>query len=297
MTHRAAGSGRGIPRIWLLPAATLVVGLGAAALGILSRSLALDFVAWWPVWLVVVVLAVIARGRRVGRVRVSGLVPLVAFVALVALVVGHLQGWPIMPSAAARLVGPPAEGVSQAVLEAHIDGVIRLSSGSSFLYEVEPIRRGGLVALPEAMEEHRPMGVDPEELEPTSLVIVFLQPRPDPGLYGFAGWDIGLSEAVQWTIGLTGQIDADLSGLSVFSLDAVGEGLIALGPPLMAGPQVFLNGEFRLVVPRGVPVRIEGEARVPGSWERFGGGWRSPTAGVGWDVIVGEGSSVTVVEG
>jgi hypothetical protein len=295
MTHRAAGSGRGIPRIWLLPAATLVVGLGAAALGILSRSLALDFVAWWPVWLVVVVLAVIARGRRIGKVRVSGLVPLVAFVALVALVVGHLQGWPIMPSATARLVGPPAEGASQAVLEAHIDGVIRLSSGSSFLYEVEPIRRGGEIGLPEGVEQQQP-GSGPEDLQP-SLIVVSLELQPDPGLYGFAGWDIRLSEAPEWVISLTGRIEADLTGLLVDSFNAWGDGVIVLGAPVTEGPQILLMGEFRLVAPRGVPVRIEGEAEVPQGWERFGDGWRSPTAGVGWNVIVSEASSVTVVEG
>ncbi len=296
MTRRASGSGLRIPRLWVLPLGVLAAMLAGTASGVLSRSLILDLAAWWPVWVVIVVSTIVARGRRVGRLRASGLVPLVALAAVVAFLSGHLQGWSVMPSAEARLVGPPVDGISQAVLEVRLDGEIRLGDGSSFLYEVEPIRWGGGIALPEAAEERRPMGLDSTDLQPTSLVVVALEPRTDPGPYTFAGWDIRLSDAVQWTISMEGRIDADLSGLPVSSFDAVGGGLVVLGDAASSGAEVLLVGEFRLMVPEGVPVRIVGEAAVPPGWEEFGEGWRSPTPGVGWEVTVFQGSSVTVAE-
>ncbi|MFQ5524154.1 MAG: hypothetical protein ACE5F5_11350 [Acidimicrobiia bacterium] len=297
MTRRAAGSGLRIPRIWVLPLGVLAAMLVAVGSGVLSRSLYLDLAAWWPVWFGVVVATILARGRRLGRLRASGLVPVVAFIAFVAFLMGHLQGWSLMPSGEVRLVGPPVGQVRQGLLEARIDGEIHLGSGSRFLYEVEPVRWGGEVGLPEATEEYRPAGGNPEGSQSAPLVAVLLQPRPDPGPYTFAGWDIRLAEEVEWNVGLSGRIDADLSDLSVSSFGAVGEGVVVLGSSPSPGAQVLLTGSFELVVPEGVPAQITGEALVPGRWERLDEGWRSPTAGAGWEVVVSVGSTVTVVEG
>ena len=95
MTHRAPGPSLGAPKIWLLP----VLAVGALAMlawtDYLSRSLALDFVAWWPVWLLAILAAVAVRGRRMGRIRLSGVVPLLATAALgvfVATWAGNLAG-------------------------------------------------------------------------------------------------------------------------------------------------------------------------------------------------------------
>ncbi|MCZ6737309.1 MAG: hypothetical protein O7B77_04970, partial [Actinobacteria bacterium] len=64
MTHRVAGSGRGVPRFWLLPIGVLIGMLGVTAADILSRSLFLDLAAWWPVWLAFIVLAFLGHGVR-----------------------------------------------------------------------------------------------------------------------------------------------------------------------------------------------------------------------------------------
>ena len=74
MTHVAGGSRRGVPKVWVLPVLALVLILVAISLGFLSRSVLVDLIAWWPVWLALVVIAFLARGRRWGRVRVSALV-------------------------------------------------------------------------------------------------------------------------------------------------------------------------------------------------------------------------------
>jgi len=74
MTHVAGGPRRGVPKVWVLPVLALVLVLVAISIGILSRSVLVDLIAWWPVWLVLVVIAVLARGKRWGRVRVFALV-------------------------------------------------------------------------------------------------------------------------------------------------------------------------------------------------------------------------------
>ncbi len=66
MTHTASGSKTGVPKGWLLPAAVLVVILLAAVVGWLSRSVVIDFVAWWPVWVLVGGLAFFAGRRKRG---------------------------------------------------------------------------------------------------------------------------------------------------------------------------------------------------------------------------------------
>ena len=111
MTHIAGGSRRGVPKVWILPVLALVMILIAISLGILSRSVLVDLIAWWPVWLVLVVLAFLSRGRRWGRVRVSALVAILSVLVLGAFITGHILGWTAMPSAATVLNGPQAGSV------------------------------------------------------------------------------------------------------------------------------------------------------------------------------------------
>jgi hypothetical protein len=203
-----------------------------------------------------------------------------------------------MPSSTARLVGPPVEGVELALLEARAPrqvrpegespdyGRIRLRGGSSLLYLVDPIRRGGGIAIPTAVERR------PQE----GAIFVDFQPRSDAGFYGFAGWDIRLYEGVPWTILLEGEIEADLTGLTANSVDFRGRGRVVLGDGGPSAMAVF-DGTFEVVVPAGTPVRVEGEAAVPEGWEHFGFGSKSPAEGRGWVIIVSDGGSLSVVEG
>ncbi len=285
MTHRVAGSGRGVPRLWLLPIGVLIGMLGVTAADILSRSLFLDLAAWWPVWLAFIVLAFLGHGVRAGRVKVAGLVPLLATATLLVFLAGHLEGWSVMPSSSARLLGPTAEGSTTAALTARIAGTVRIAAGADFLYEVEPVRLGGEIGVPEAVEQVQ-----------ESAISVLLEPPSDPGFYVFAGWDILLSATPTWNLALEGEIDADLGGLQITGLVMGGDGVVRLGRVVQQTP-VSIMGEFELIVPGGVAVRVLGVAVVPETWQQLSDGWRSPTPGDGWVISVSDGSSLSVTDG
>jgi hypothetical protein len=283
MTHRATGPSSEVPKVWLLPVVALAVLAGLVAAGMLSRSIALDFVTWWPVWLIVALLALLVRRRHLRRVRLSGLVAVLATLLVGLLVAAHLLAWPALPSSELVLVGQAPQGVETAALSARIDGEVRLRGGAEYLYRVEPLRLGGEIGVPDA-----------EEQSAESAVVVELVADPDPGFYGFSGWDIFLSPVPAWSLTLQGEVDADLSGLSVSGVQAEGRGRLVLGP--VSGPTpVSVVGEFTIEVSRGVAIRIVGQAAVPSDWETLSDGSRSPTPGEGWLVSAGPDASLTVV--
>ncbi|MDF2729278.1 MAG: hypothetical protein K0T01_1064 [Acidimicrobiia bacterium] len=171
MTHIAGGSRRGVPKVWILPVLALVMILIAISLGILSRSVLVDLIAWWPVWLVLVVFAFLARGRRWGRVRVSALVAILWVLFIAAFLTGHILGWVAMPSAATVLNGPQAGSVSTGALSARINGQLEVGSGQSgFLYAVEPVRRGGEIGPPVGNEQLQGPNIA-VALEPSSAAL------------------------------------------------------------------------------------------------------------------------------
>lgn len=284
MTRRTAAKSRGIPRIWLLPIVTLTAVLGVTAAGTLSRSLVLDLMAWWPVWLLIVILVIVVRGRRLGKVRVSGLMPLVTTVALGLFVWGHVAGWSLMPSSTQALIGPGTSDVNAAEMTARIDGEVQISGGAGFLYEVGPVRRGGEIGIPNATEESQ-----------EGLVSVALTQPADPGFYSFSGWKIALSATVPWQLNLEGRVTADLTGLAISGVEASGEGSLTLAAAAATTP-VSVDGTFVIVTSPGFPIRIVGDAVVPASWDQLTDGWRAPSLGEGWVVSVTEGSSLTVTE-
>lgn len=283
MTHRAPGPSLGAPKIWLLP----VLAVGALAMlawtDYLSRSLALDFVAWWPVWLLAILAAVAVRGRRMGRIRLSGVVPLLALAALGVFVAAHLLGWAIMPSTDQVLVGPPPDGVETAALSARVDGELRVGAGTKDLYRVESLRFGGEVAVPDASEQ-----------QAESTVVIELVTNDSPELYRFSGWDVTLSPLPAWNLTLDGEMDADLTALRVSGVQAEGSGSIAFGG--VDGPTpVTLLGDFSVRIVPGTPIRVVGLATVPPDWETLTDGSRSPVPGYGWVISVTDGSHVAVV--
>jgi hypothetical protein len=286
MTHRVGGSRRTVPRAWILPVLALVLVLVSVYLGLLSRSVLHDFVAWWPVWVALAVLAFLARGRRWGRVRVSALVPILWMTVAALFVTGHVLGWAAMPSAATKLNGPQAGSVSTGAISARIEGLLEVGSGQSgFLYAVEPVRRGGDIGPPVAVEQ----------LQGANIAIA-LDPSPDPGLYTFAGWALDLDESPVWSLSLGGEIEADLSRLRISSLQLGGEGTARLGQA-DGSVVVTVSGVFEITVPPGVPTRIVGVAVVPPGWIEGSDGSESPTPGTGWVISVDQGTSLTVREG
>lgn len=255
------------------------------AVGGLSVSIIPDFLAWWPVWLSLVVLIGFMRARNLGRVRLSGLMALVATVVLAVFVAGHVIGWAAMPSAAQVLAGPAVGSERTAALSARINGRIELSSGGSqFLYRVDPIRQGGEVGLPSAVEEVRDADIS-----------VVLEPPADPGFYRYAGWEIMLSTSPDWDLTLEGELDADLTRLRVVGLEAVGTGELALGR-VSTLVTAAIDGTFQVSVPPAQAVRVIGLATVPTSWTTDADGFVAPAGGDGWVITVESGSSVTVIE-
>lgn len=285
MTRLAVGFGRGFPRIWLLPIGVLTLVLGIAVSGRLSRSIVADLIAWWPVWVGIAIAAYLLRERKVGHFRVAGIVPLVALAFVGLFVLGHLLGWTVMPSASQRLVGPEVGGFTAASLQAEIDGVIEVSGGSEYLYRVEPVKRGGGFGIPGANEQVS-----------NSAISVVLTPPGDPGLYTYAGWDIGLSDVPRWSLDLDGAVDADLTSTGVEALSLAGEGRVRLGDVDGETP-ISVSGSFRLVVPADVPARVIGVASAPASWTRDADGAIAPTFGEGWVINVDSGAEVVIAEG
>lgn len=284
MTRLAVGFGRGFPRIWLLPIGMLTLVLGIAVSGRLSRSIVADLIAWWPVWIGLALTAYFFRDRKLGLIRAAGLVPLVALLFVGLFAWGHLAGWAMMPSASQRLVGPEVGGFSAATMTARVDGTIKVSGGARFLYVVEPVRRGGGIGIPTAAEQM----VD-------SSVEVELHAPANPGFYSYAGWDIEFSDSPVWTLVLDGALDADLTTLDVERLALAGSGLVRLGEANRE-TGVAVDGVFHLVLPAGVPARVNGRASVPASWTPDAIGAVSPVPGDGWVITVGPEATVTISE-
>lgn len=279
------GFGRGFPRIWLFPIVALTVMLGIAAFGRLSRSIVADLIAWWPIWVGLAVAAYVVRERTYGVVRLAGIVPLIALVSVGLFTWGHLGGWALMPSASHRLVGPEASGITGATLVAEVEGVIEVSAGSEFLYQVEPVMRGGGIGIPGANEQV----ID-------STVSVLLEAPADPGLYSYAGWDLTLAEQPVWSLALDGSVDADLTSLVVTDLVLAGSGVVRLGSASQERP-VSVEGSFQVTVPTGVAARVVGVASVPAAWTLTAEGAAAPASGDGWVLTVRPGASLSVVEG
>ncbi|MGC2239790.1 MAG: hypothetical protein WA726_03030 [Acidimicrobiia bacterium] len=283
MTHRAAGSRRAALRAWALPGTALALIALAVYFDWLSRSIALDFAAWWPVWALIALLGFLVRGRKLGRLRLSGLIPILALGVVAVFLYGHLAGWVAMPSSSVRLIGPGQGSVSTAALSARITGTLHVTSGESgFLYAVVPIRRGGDVALPDATEQ----------IQGPSMSIQ-LKPMADPGLYTFAGWDLDLDPSPEWSLSLGGDLDADLSTLQLSSLQVAGDGRVELGTVSHSVP-VTVSGRIEITLPSGLPARVVGDAGVPADWVKTNDGWESPTPGSGWVFSVSDSTTLSL---
>lgn len=285
MTRRVTAGGPGFPRAWLVPLLIVAGVVGTALFGLLSRSVLLDLVAWWPVWLGLVLLALIGWIRRRRQAGAGGPVPLLATFILILFINAHLYGWDAMPSAASRLTGPEVDGITAAALSARIDGELSIAvADHGFLYSVEPLRRGGDVALPAAMERE----------EGVALAVV-LEPVTDAGLYTFSGWELALHPGPVWTLTLSGMLDGDFRGVAVAGVQLEGSGELTMGRADTPTP-VTVSGTYTLTVPAGVAVTVVGEAQVPGGWTRTDSGYQSPTAGEGWVISIAPGAAVRIVE-
>jgi hypothetical protein len=199
----------------------------------------------------------------------------------------YAAGWVVMPSAGLLLVGPESTTADVAALSSRIDGPLEVnSSETGFLYEVQPLRSGGDIAGPSAVE--RTQG---------TAFSVALSPIADPGLYTFSGWDLALSTGVTWSLTLAGKpLRAQFEAMTLAQLNLLGQGEVSLGTPA-ASSTVTVDGTFVIEVPQEAGVRVIGEAKVPTGWTTTSDGWVSPSGGEdGWVVSVSPGASLEVVE-
>ncbi|MGA7269729.1 MAG: hypothetical protein WB239_01530 [Acidimicrobiia bacterium] len=267
---------------WMLVMALVVaVSVGLMA-GILSPALVVDLVAMWPLVVVVIAAGLVGswRGHR-HHARAGAILPLAIISAFVFAISLHLGGWSQLPTAEARLTGPPAEELSNPTrLTAHISGALVVGSTESGAgYRVDPILRGGSVGVPQSTETT----VD------GALSIILSSAQEAPSWYRFSGWKLGLAPVVGWRLILNGAIDADLSTLEIDGLALGGSGSVILGPPPEPGAEVVLSGDFHMSVPAGTAARVVGPATVPSGWSRESDGFSSPGLAAGgpiWTIRV-----------
>lgn len=271
----------GVPVLWALPLGVLFGLLLGLVFRVVSGAVLLDVIAWWPVWFVLGAFVWRVRGRRLGRVRASGLVPLLGAVVAIVFLVAHVRGWGVMPSASARLVGPD-EPYNRAALVARIDGWLRLDDDGRFLYEALPIRWGGSVPLPVAVEE-----------TVEDSISVHLRPGDESMFQRFRGWDVSLAPGPLWDLTLGGTVEADVTSLELTRLRLTGEGSVVFGDPIRA-TEVDVAGAYTLIFPASAPVRVVGQAAVPENWVQTADGWSTPDQGPGWVVNVTAGSTVVI---
>lgn len=282
MTHAAPRKRGG--RTWILPATTALVIVALVVTDVLSRAIAVDFASWWPLWVALAAIGIWARGKKVGSLRLGGLVAMASVAVAAVFVIAHLQGWTLMPSSAGHLTGSPDQAFDSAGLSARVPaGHLDVGTGTTgALYTVAPLRRGGNIAPPLAVERSQDGDVS-----------VVLSQSEDPGLFLWAGWSVELSGLPTWTLSLEGQVDADLTALTLDNLQLTGGGEVHLGPATRSTP-VTVSGNFVVHFADGVPVRVVGPAEIPSDWTRTDTGASSPAEGQGWVVSIADGAVVEI---
>ena len=252
-----------------------VIALGVGVLGnVLSRTVALDALAMWPLAALVVPAALM--GLRGGRH--LALAPLMLLTWLLVTVGLHLGGLAALPSAASA-VRADLSGIRAGRITVSIDDVeLRMGAGP---FEVRPLPVGGSVGVPVV-----------EQVSGTSATALTVTDDPDRSpWFRFGAYDVSLTENTVWDLRLqVSAIDLDLRdvALSGAQIEAV-RGRIVLGQPPQA-VTLELSGDIEVSVPSGVPVTVTGATRVPSDWILDGDDARSPAAGEGWTVRVVAGS-------
>ncbi|MDF1597818.1 MAG: hypothetical protein P1T08_17195 [Acidimicrobiia bacterium] len=271
---------------WIMVAFALVVtGVGVVG-GVFPRSLLLDLISFWPgLILVMLVAAALYPFHRGQWSRLAAVVPLLVLSWLGSTIALHLAEWSVLPSAAADFNGPAVAGVGEARMTVVTGGeLLVFFSDSSYLYEVQTIRKGGSTPAPRGLER-----VDGARAQVT------IDER-DPETWFLArGWRVRLSADAFWSVDLeAGEMEADLSGGRIASLRLAGAGDVLLPEPV-AEVEIIVDGRFALDLPAGVAMRVSGtEVTVPANWTGGDGEWASPGTGDGYIVTVTSGATLVV---
>lgn len=270
-------TGRWVPATWTTLLVLVAAMGGSVAGGLASKALVLDLLAVWPLAAPAVPLGIVAAVLRRGG-RLSAAAPLVLVTWVVVAVILHAGGWSELPSSSASWSVASA-GDRAASLRLTADhGRVDISAGSGeAAVSIDPIRLGGDTAPPAATARRRGTALE-----------VAVAERPEAGWLGFGGWRVRLDPGPLWDVDVSApEVDVDLTGMRVSSVQVAGSGRIVLGGP---PAPVTVAGEATVVVPLGAPAVVTGEATVPPGWARTSSGWASPGAvpdGDVWAIVAG----------
>lgn len=275
--------------IWawtMVAVVTVVVGLGTGV-GVLSKTLLLDVVSFWPAFVVIALIfaALIPRLRK-GAPRLSAVLPLLLLTYLGVTVALHVARWDELPSTSADVPGPEVAGVTDGRIELDLVGelVVRPADQPE-LYRILMLNRGGDTGAPSALEIIT---------EPDASISV--GQRENSGWFLCAGWDVKLSLAVTWEVeARADQVDINLAAVSSGGLTVKGDGDVVVGF-VRPGSVIELDGTIDLVVRDGDHIDLIGNAEVPDDWTTTGLGRSTPGPSDPFTVIVKDGAIVTITE-
>ncbi len=280
-----------VASVWVGLAVAVLFAVVAAYNGWLMRAVLLDILSLWPGLAVSLVLLAL-RSRMTKHRRTflrQGPGAAAPFLVLTWLVVGlgsHLTGWEALPSSAANLAGPPAEGqIAGAVLDLHTDGQVTLDGRATLLYEVGQMRVGGDVAPARS-----------SEMVAGDEVVVRITEESEPGWFASAGWNVSVSALPEWSVNIVaGSVEADLTAVRLTSLRVAADGRVRLGPAPGDVP-VFVAGALVMEIPSDASVEVTGSVQVGPGWEVSADGKRFDGSGTSRFLVEVDPGSELVVE-
>lgn len=263
---------------WLAAGAVVSAFVTAGLLGWMSPVAILDTISLWPVLAVFLLPALVVSIRRRAAAPV-----LLALTSFLVLAVGiHYSEWEALPSASAdigRIIDlPPGEGT----LLVDLSGGELLVSAGSGTYLIKPIRAGGDLGPPAAVESGPPEALKLEVVE-----------RPSNAWFRFSGWAIGLGDETRWDLSLDAPLlTVDFEGIRIGTADLTGDGTVWL--PAGGEGGLVLAGDFAVSLGPTAAVRVVGEALVPADWSPTDDGYQSPGGDGGWLITIEPGSVVSL---
>lgn len=266
---------------WLATGAVLTAIPAAGLLGWMSPVAVLDIISLWPVLAIVLLLAAVISIRR--RAAAPVLLSVTSFLVLAVGI--HYSEWQALPSASADIarVVDVAPEVGSVLIDLD-EGELLVSTGPGS-YRIKPIRAGGGLGPPAAVESGLPETLKLEVVE-----------RPTNDWFRFSGWAIGLGTGTRWDLSLAAPIlTVDFEGIRVGTAQLSGDGTVRL--PAGGEGGLVLAGDFAVSLGPDGAAEVVGEAVVPANWSPTADGYQSPGGGGGWVITVEPGSVVSVTAG
>ncbi len=266
--------------------AVLVVVIGlSVSVGLLSRTLFLDIISFWPalVFIVLVLAAIFPRLRK-GAPRLSAVIPLLLLTYLGVTVALHAARWDRLPSTVADVYGAVAADVTDARIELDLVGRLSIAPvNQEELYRILMTNGGGDTGAPTALE-----------IVDEASAAISVGQRIDPGWFTSSGWNVELSRAATWEVDARADtVDIDLSAVTSAGVTVQGDGVVTLGL-VRPGSTVELDGTIELRVRDGDHIDVIGQADVPEDWTTTGLGTTTPGDADPFTVVIAEGARITI---